>query len=183
MAFIRKKKINGKEYAYLVKNKWTDKGSRQKAKYLGKIIHLDIIDTTINFRDMILRKYNLQIDEFFKKNSKADITNEIIYYELIRRGFDWEKIEINQEKRNLLANQKYYYKARNVYSKKNHREAIIEINEGFLCKITLDKLTRTKITGYDEREKGIQLAKLLLESGLKIDRDLFVTMYERWVDD
>jgi hypothetical protein len=36
--FIRAKKIKNKEYAYLVENIWTKKGSRQKVKkYLGKI--------------------------------------------------------------------------------------------------------------------------------------------------
>ncbi|MCB9359542.1 hypothetical protein H6503_06440 [Candidatus Woesearchaeota archaeon] len=180
MVFIRKKNINGKQYAYLVKNRWTDKGSRQKAKYLGKIIHLDIVDDKLNFREMIQSKFSMNVEEFFRGHSKTEILNEMVFYELIRRGFDWEEIQINDERRNLLANNKYYYRARNLYHKKNHREAIIEINEGFLCKLALDKFARTKIEGYDEREKGIQLAKLLLEAGLKIDRDLFVLMFEKW---
>ncbi len=38
MAFVRIKKVQGKEYGYLVENKWTSSGSRQKVKaYLGKI--------------------------------------------------------------------------------------------------------------------------------------------------
>jgi len=38
MTFIREKKINGKQYAYLVKTVYTKRGPRQKvAKYLGKI--------------------------------------------------------------------------------------------------------------------------------------------------
>jgi len=38
MAFVRVKKVQQKEYGYLVENEWTSKGSRQKVKsYLGKI--------------------------------------------------------------------------------------------------------------------------------------------------
>ncbi len=37
--FVRTKKIKNKEYAYLVENEWTSKGTRQKVKkYLGKVI-------------------------------------------------------------------------------------------------------------------------------------------------
>ena len=46
MGFVRIKKVQGKEYAYLVENKWTSKGSRQKVKaYLGKIIRPPRIET------------------------------------------------------------------------------------------------------------------------------------------
>src|SRR3990167_2170202 len=39
MAFIRTKRVSGKEYAYLVANSWTASGPRQKvAKYLGRVI-------------------------------------------------------------------------------------------------------------------------------------------------
>ena len=58
MGFIRVKKINGKEYAYLVENKRykrkfksKNKGSRQKvSKYLGKIYFFNI-ENNIDFVD------------------------------------------------------------------------------------------------------------------------------------
>ena len=41
MAFIRLKKISGKQYAVLVENTWTSKGPRQSAKkYLGRYVAL-----------------------------------------------------------------------------------------------------------------------------------------------
>ncbi len=43
MAFIRLKRVAGKEYAYLVENTWTAKGPRQGvSRYLGKYIALDV---------------------------------------------------------------------------------------------------------------------------------------------
>lgn len=42
MAFIRLKKISGKQYACLVENTWTPRGPRQQVKqYLGKFIPLE----------------------------------------------------------------------------------------------------------------------------------------------
>jgi len=39
MTFIRTKRIKGHKYAYLVRNYWTKKGSRQKSKkYLGRVV-------------------------------------------------------------------------------------------------------------------------------------------------
>ncbi len=52
MSFIRTKKIDGKEYAYLVENKWykrkvkgRGKGPRQKVtKYLGRVHSFDKVN-------------------------------------------------------------------------------------------------------------------------------------------
>ena len=42
MAFVRVKKISGSEYAYLVENTWTERGTRQRVgKYLGRIYKPD----------------------------------------------------------------------------------------------------------------------------------------------
>lgn len=67
--FIRTKKIKNKEYAYLVENKWTKKGSRQKVKkYLGKIIKAKRI-----------LQNNYLIDD---QKTYQTIINELIKYEL-----------------------------------------------------------------------------------------------------
>jgi len=188
MVFIRKKKINGQDYAYIVKNKWTDKGSRQKAKYLGKILHLDVKSDT-SFEEHCQKKHSCGMKEFIKEKNKAEIINELVVYELLRRGF--EVGEISFKIKNLIGKYEvknevaltdgvYFYKSRTLAKIRNQKEAVLEMNEGFLCKWAIEKLLRAKITGYDEREKGIKLAKVLLEAGLKVDNDVFVLLFEKW---
>ena len=193
--FIRKKKINGQEYAYLVRNKWIkDKGSRQKAKYMGKILHFDI-SINIDFKKHIKEKFDVSINNFILHHSKTDIINEIVIWELKRRGFRLGEVEVikeikeyGQTRRTVkqikkivaLTKDKFYYKNRRLLKQSNHKESIIEMNEGFLCAFALNKVINAKLVGYDEREKAIGFAKTMLESGIKVDGDLFVLLFNKW---
>jgi hypothetical protein len=184
MAFIRKKKINEQYYGYIVKNKWTSKGSRQKAKYIGKVIHLPIVNE-ISFEEYCNNNFNYGSKDYIRKNSKTEIINEIIKLELIKRGLIIEKIEIKDSSKikkieNCLTNGDYYYKGRRLFKKSTNKEVVLEMNEGFLCRFSTDRLLRVKIIGYDEREKGIKLAKALLEAGLKVENEVFVLLFEKW---
>lgn len=186
MAFIRKKNINGISYAYLVNNKWTNKGSRQKAKYLGKVLKPEIVKEAA-FADFIMEKYSLSPEEFFRKNKKTDIVDELIKHELMKRGFTYSQTRLdrtgkgNKPKDSVLSNNKYYYKSRKVFKLTTNRETVVEMNEGFMCDYSVEKLLRLKPTGYDEREQGIKLAKALLEAGLKVEKENFIYVFERWV--
>lgn len=193
--FIRKKKINGIEYAYLVRNKWVkEKGSRQKAKYMGKILKLENIHN-LDFSKHIQDKYNTNINGFILNQSRSDIINEIVIFELKKKGFKIDEIEITTTIENygdakrtvkqknkivVMAYNDFYYKDRKLLKKKNHREVILEMNEGFLCSFALNKIIKAKLTGYDDREKAIGFAKLILEAGIKIEGELFVLLYNKW---
>jgi len=188
MAFIRKKKINGKEYGYLVQNKWTDKGSRQKARYLGKVLTLPIKEE-ISFEEYLRKNYNESMSDFIRKHSKVEIVTQLIIYELIKRGFSIGEVEFKKKnligkwekkKEALLTDGIYYYKGRRLYKKSTHKEVLLELNEGFLCRFSTDRLLRASITGYDEREKGIKLAQVLLEAGLKVDKEVFVLLFGKF---
>jgi len=80
MAFVRIKKVQGKEYGYLVKNEWTSKGSRQKVKaYLGKIIRPSktteqplTIERSWNFSETIHKLVEWEL-------SNHDIPKEVSY--------------------------------------------------------------------------------------------------------
>jgi len=179
MSFIRKKKICGQDYAYLVTNSWTEKGSRQKAKYLGKVLRLPI-NQEMEFSNFILQKHQVEASKVLGTKTKDEIIHELIAFELAKRGFKEEEIEVNGERKNLLTNQTHYFKDKKLCKIKNHKEVILELNEGFLCNYSLEKLLTARITGYDEREQGIKLAKALLEAGIKADKDLFVALFEKW---
>ncbi|MBW2969355.1 hypothetical protein KY314_04570 [Candidatus Woesearchaeota archaeon] len=153
MGFIRAKTIKGKEYAYLVSNTWTNQGSRQNVKcYLGRIIKLQK-----------------------KQETTPDITNSeyteaitsLITQELINHGFN-EKLSHNNTKVDL--------KNRKIIN--NNKNTVIEINEGYMCTYTLNKLMTLKLTGYEE-QAGTQLATALLEAGLKINKEIFVQLFEK----
>jgi len=175
--FLRKKKINGQVYAYLVKNKWTEKGSRQKAKYIGKVLSIQQKENFISFQEYIEEDFS----KYAHSHKKGEIIGALARYEFIKRGFELKKITVDATETKALTDGTYYYKDRRIAKISNNKEVILESNEGFLCKYSLDKLMRTKIDGYDEREKGIKLAKALLEAGLEVDHDLFVVLFERWM--
>ncbi len=73
MAFVRKKKIKGKDYAYLVENMWTKKGSRQKVKaYLGKMFVFEQVKNPV-----------LQ-----DADKKEEILRNLVEWELLKHGFE-----------------------------------------------------------------------------------------------
>lgn len=136
--FVRTKKIKNKEYAYLVKNEWTSKGTRQKVKkYLGKVI-----------RPAKIQPNKYQINE---KNSFETAIKELIEHELQNH---------------------------NITEKK---DIVIAMNEGFLCKETLQQLLKLKAEKEGRPDKqGQKLATALLEAGLNLDGEEFGKLFELW---
>lgn len=179
MVFIRKKKINGKDYAYLVRNRWTKDGSRQKAKYLGKLLSFSIIKE-LSLNDFIRNNYLYELHQFIRKSTKKEILKALIEHELVRRGFEQGIVKKADPKKEVLHNNSHYFKDNKIIKISTSKECIVEMNEGFLCSYSVDKLLKLKPIGYDEREKGIMLAKVLLEAGLKVERDVFVLIFDRW---
>ena len=80
MAFLRTKKINGKSYCYLVQNKHTKKGPRQKVKkYLGRAFELE--------QKKEMDFFGIENPNDYLKKSKKDILNDLIKFELVKHGF------------------------------------------------------------------------------------------------
>lgn len=153
MAFIRIKKIKGKEYAYLVQNEWTINGSRQRVKaYLGRVIK-----------------------PYRQKETTQDISNKeykqavlaLIKQELQNHGFN-ESLELEKAKVNLEEKK----------TTNENRKAVIALNEGFICEHTIKEALEIQPTGYEE-DAGTQLAKTLLELGLRLPKDTFVQLFEK----
>lgn len=112
MSFIRIKKVKGHRYAYLVENKWTNKGARQKVgKYLGRIYSPEKktqkgLKEHLNIKD---------IKSYVKENDFKKIINDLVSLELHKHGID------------------------NVYFGKQGNK-VIALNQGFLCEHTLNAL-------------------------------------------
>ena len=170
--FLRKKRINNQYYAYAVTNRWTKEGSRQKATYVGKILIPFVVEP-------LSLDEHLEADPItaFKEQRRGVIIDSLVTHALRQRGFTLKTIEGIGT---VWQDETHYYQDRCIRKITTKKEVVIEAHEGFLCAHTLQKLLYAKITGYDEREQGIKLAKLVLEAGLHIDEAIFVVLFERW---
>lgn len=151
--FIRSKKVKNQRYAYLVKNEWTKRGSRQKSLgYLGRIISPEKKDVKI--------QANLSGDF---KNSVVDMIEK----ELIRHGF------AKRDGKLVLDDIVY----QNLSLKRKKKDVVLEMNEGFLCSHTIKGLVDFNPSG-DESD-GVRLAEAIVSAGLNIDKETFLKLFEK----
>ena len=93
--FIRIKKIKKYEYAYLVVNKWTKKGPRQKSKkYLGRCVRLEKVKD-LDFKEHFKLNED-KIEKLVHGNSTKKVLGKLMEFELLRHGFEYDrKTKIN----------------------------------------------------------------------------------------
>jgi hypothetical protein len=153
MAFIRIKKISGNPYAYLVQNKWTEKGSRQgKSEYLGRVAQYE-------------DSKEVTYDHIHELGTYKKMCKELILLELRKKGFAKEgKWHVKDAIRVDLPK---------VLAKGNN--SVIESGEGFICEYSYKKLL-----GFKAKEERFEvaLAKTVLESGIAMPPESFVYIYE-----
>jgi len=160
--FIRIKKIKGSDYAYLTQNTWTEKGSRQsKTIYLGKIYRLGPLSVPfVPPSGTPLEFLHSLLGSLLK--SAHFISPD---------GMVWtsDQIVINLTKKTVR------YKA---------KRAVLEINEGFLCDLTLQNLLHFSERKYaqdlqhQELHPGKILAQRLLEAGIPMASSDFILTFE-----
>jgi len=152
MSFIRVKKIAQYQYAYLVENYWTSKGSRQKTKqYLGRVLPL------LPTREIV---YNLP------KVSYPHIIRYLAEQELLKHGFTKnthftkEKVLVDLEKASFVVKKK---------------PVVLKMNEGYLCAHTYNEAC-----SYipKKRDFGEELALLIVATGIHMPPELFIAVYE-----
>ena len=162
MSFIRTKKIDGKEYAYLVSNKWykrkhkgKNRGPRQKvSKYLGRVCSFN----KVNNNDFYNFKKINNIEQYLKKNnnSKNRIFKDLIEWELFRHNIDKNDFTIDFGNKKIM---------------KNNKMVSLRMNEGFLNSFTLSRLFN--ITSND----SYYLAKCFVEAGIEVPKEIFVGVF------
>jgi len=165
--FLRIKKIDGKEYAYIVQNKWKKnptgngkKGARQKVKgYLGRVFSFSRLNNAGFFESLSIT----DIEKYIKEKSKGQMISDLVFWEMKRHGVSKESIEF--EKSSI---------------KRDNKPCCIKINEGMLCGYTLSNLFNFKLES-DEREEGFRLAKAFVDAGIEVPKELFIGMYEKIV--
>ena len=159
MGFFRIKKINGKEYGYIVDNKWEHKGSRQKVRaYLGRIHKLDL-KNNIEFFEFNKIK---DTQQYITSNSPARIIRDLLEWEIFKFGISKEEFFIDFDSRKI---------------KKSNRECALFVNEGFICGHTLKNLIEFKPEGNDS--DGYRLASAFVEAGIKVPQEIFVGIFSK----
>jgi len=156
MAFYRVKKIKGKPYLYIVNNKWTKKGPRQKvSKYIGRVYSFTkSLDKS--FKDYIGKETSIYLYE----NSKEEIISDLIRWELYKHRV--RGINIDIKKRSIT---------------RNGRKVAIRINEGFLCDESLTSLIDFVPEG--NKNDGFRLAKAFVDAGIAVPKDVFVETFKK----
>lgn len=172
--FIRIKKINNKEYAYLVENKWRKRRKnkvRQKTlKYLGKVYKLE--KTKNKKLGEFLKISNL--NEYLKSTIKK-ITLDLIKLELHNHNFKQSKNSIF-EKNNFYIN----LTKKQVIDKKTKKQICLEINKNFLCSYTLRKLLNfSPKQNLTKLQIGKQLANTFEQTGILVSKEIFVVIAQR----
>ena len=167
MGFIRTKKIKGNKYAYIVENSWKNSKVKQKVKrYLGRVYEFKRKDS--DFEKFIGRN----VEEFIAMSSSEDIIIKLVEWELLNHCFELkEGLYVNG--RCLVDLKKK--KIRNLRGSK----IALGFNEGFLDEYSLRKLIRKKHKGEEQGELGYTLAKMFVETGIKIPHEVFVGYFSK----
>jgi hypothetical protein len=187
MAYIRVKKLKRKDkeykYAYLVENKWkkrvkkgSKKGARQKVKgYLGKVHSFE----RVGKREFIEHFSVNDVEDYFKEYGIRKAVRDLVKLELLNHGFvENGDFYANGDMAVYLSRKDFFIKD---FSSEKDRKMVIAMNEGFLCKETLDNLLKFKGKGIP-KEVGLALGNALLEAGLKVPNEVFVGMFNRIVE-
>ncbi|MFH1850394.1 MAG: hypothetical protein ABH879_09535 [archaeon] len=164
--FIRIKKIKDTQYAYLVKNKWTKKGARQKTvRYLGRVFRPAQLQS-LTFHDVLGAD---GLDE--SKLAAVDYLRLLIKTELLNHGFiEKESLVFERDKLNVdLTRAKV---------RVGMKRAAININEDFMCDFTLKRLLKFSCQGTQE-EVGTELAKAFIGAGIPVEQEIFITVFSK----
>jgi hypothetical protein len=170
MSFIRTKKIKGAEYAYIVENKWRkrrkNKVKQIMSKYLGRVYRFDRV-SVLDFFEF----YKIEdINKYLDGKSKHDILFDLVKLELANHGFEEKDGLLVKEGCCFDLNEK---RVRGSRSKK----IAIAMNEGYLTNYAIKKILRFE--AFDEEEDGYLLAKIFVEAGLNIPKDIFVGFFKK----
>ena len=158
MGFIRIKKINGAEYAYLVENKWYKRGFKSKgrgsrqtvSKYLGRVHSFEKANDVGFFNFKVMSN----AEQYLVDNNQEEVIKDLVRWELYRHNIENFSIDFSSQK-----------------ITKNNKTITIKINEGFLNNYTLRRLFNLR------KEDSLYLAKCFVEAGIEVPKEIFVGLF------
>ena len=158
MAFVRVKRINGGQYAYLVENSWTGKGARQKvSRYLGKV-HAAEKSGSESLASFLKLP---DLGKYVRESDFPAIAKDLIRLELHNHGVD--SVSVNFQEANVLGG--------------SGKEVAVAMNEGFLCSHTLKSLLEYK---SEEDYSSYRLADLITAAGIVPEQDVFIELHGKF---
>lgn len=156
MVYIRIKKIQKQEYAYVVESVATDQGPRQKVKqYLGKVQRQALPD---------------EIQKKVRAESKCEFLTSLVESHLSALGF--------VKRGKWLERENVIFSAADCSfkMKKTGKNMVLALEQGYLCEFTLQRLLSfTKSKNLNEDAHA--LARYFVEAGLQISEQEFVQFY------
>ena len=168
MAFIRTKKIKGAEYAYIVENKWKKRGKKVKQKtkkYLGRVYRFDK-------KDIGFFEFHSVSDElkYIKDKTREDIIIDLVKWELVKHGFKQDK--------GVLVNGDCIFRLndKKIMNSKGNKIAL-GFNQGYLSSYAITNLLHFQA---EVEEEGYDLAKLFVEAGIDIPKQVFVGVFSKY---
>lgn len=157
--FIRTKKLKGRHYGYLVRNTWKKGKVKQKTqKYLGRAYSFE----RRHEKGLAQAQKVRVIGEYISKSSFNDIVFDLIKLEFLNHDLHKEGIVFDKKSLKIM---------------KNKRNIVLTINNGFLCQESLKNLLNYKA---EKDFEGFELAKLLVNAGLKVEKEVFVELFEKF---
>jgi len=164
MTFFRIKKVKGKEYAYVVENRWKRVGSRQKVKaYLGRAYRFDF-------------KNDVDFLHFVKTENYKAYLNSRDENNIVRDLIEWEFLKHN------INSQEFKVDLSDTRVKKGERNIVLLLNDGFMCNLTLKNLLDFKANG-DEEDDGYRFARAFVEAGIKVPHEIFIGLFGKLYKD
>lgn len=165
--FIRTKRIKKYEYAYIVNNVWTRKGSRQRvSEYLGRVHELKRTKD-IGFGSFVRKP----LQEYLTDKSYLEVLHDLVQWELARHGFRhedniWRSAHLDLElSKNVTISDRI----------------VLQMNEGFLCNHTLECLKGFQPVG-EEEEVVYDFAESFVLAGIAVPKDVFIALYQKIVN-
>lgn len=156
--FIRTKKLKGRHYGYLVRNTWKKGKVRQKThKYLGRVYSFE----RKHEKGLVQAQKVRVLDEYISKSSFKDIVLDLVMLEFLNHGLHEESIVFDEKALKIT---------------RNERNIVLGINDGFLCQESLRNLLKYR---PENDLKGFELAKLFVNAGLKVEKEVFVELFEK----
>jgi hypothetical protein len=164
--FVRIKKIGKYRYGYLVENKWTEEGARQKNRaYLGRVFDFGRLDLNALFDEDLSGELT---EKEFKKGLEL-LLQRLLYH----LGFDKKGSRFVKEG----------FKVSKKEVRKGKKKCVIEVHHGFLCDHTLAELFSLAYKGGSLREWGFRLANTISMSGIPISKQEFVGLSARAISE
>ncbi len=175
--YIRKKKIKGIEYAYLVKSSWSRRKQSPKQKtiqYLGKIYKFSKT-SDINLESFLKLS---DLSKYLDKSPVKRIVADLIKKELYNYGFREDNFNV-WKKDNIFVN----FKNKKIYNANTKKPVCIEINNNFLSTKTLRNLINFIIPpGLTDLQIGKYFANSFLSAGINIPEDRFIILSKRIIN-